>query len=630
MSSIWKTIARGFGYLLFFLAALVFFVYVTFPMEQVRGYVEYQAQKRLKMDVRIGELALKGLGGVELWDVVVVLPEKAKELSSAEAAEAAAAGRPGGPATEAPPGRLPTRFETPPTRFETPPTRFETPPTRFEAPPDGDLPTRGATEPATRGAAPPKLPATRGTAAARPPAATKGAAPVVDDGADAAGDKKKGKKSKGLVVKIDHVDITVKLIDVLFGKNPDVRIDADLLGGSISNAHVSRDGKKIHVEAKEISGLDVSATPLLGYFLPFDIRGKLSGSVDFTWGGTLWDSRGTIELALAQSAIREPELKSKAYGDFKLTDVKTGSLAIKVAVGKKKDIPMLRAVPGPKDATVIHLEKVESSGEDAELITEERSVFVLRKGKPFGDASMSMEIAFALADGFFDREVVRSGEKEKPNKFLKYLFEHDAKWKKAEKNGFYGLRCSGIVKRPDCSPVRPSMRVGFAKTRAEGGDADPKGTPDKEKGGDQQKRPDQPSAQGDKGGTREPGVRPTIGTVQDLPRERPAQPEATADGPPPKVPRIRTPATGVDPKVRIEQLKREREERLREMRAARGLPPDPVIEEPLPEDDLLPLDDELLPLDDELLPEEGGLDELPLDEAPVDLPDEDPNFDPER
>ncbi|GMV41245.1 MAG: hypothetical protein AMXMBFR64_29610 [Myxococcales bacterium] len=578
MSSIWKTIARGFGYLIFFVVALVFFVYVTFPMEQVRGYVEYQAQKRLKMDVRIGELALKGLGGVELWDVVVVLPEKPKEPS---AAEEAGVTRPGGPATEAPPAA-----------------------------------------PRAPAAAKPVDAAKAGATPKAPPKA------LPKDAAASEGDAKTDKKPKGLRVKIDHVDVSVSLLDVLFGKEPDVRIDAELLGGSISDAHVRKDGKKIRIEAKEVSGLDLTATPLLGYVGPFDVRGKLSGSIDFTWGGSLWDSAGTIELALAQSSIRQPELKSKAYGDFKLTDVKTGALAVKVAVGKKADIATLRAAPGPKDATVVHLEKVESSGEDAELVTEERSVFVLRKGKPFGDASMTVEIAFALSEPFFEREVVRQGEKEKPNKFLKYLLEHDAKWKKAEKNGFYGLRCTGVVKRPECLPVRPTMRVGFAKARTDGGEEPAKDAPEKGDALDT-KRPETPapSARGDQ---REPGARPTLGTVQDLPRERPTQVEAEPvdEGPQPKVPRIRTPATGVDPKVRIEQLKAEREQRLQEMRAARGLPPEPVAE-PLPEDAPLPLDEELV--------DEVPLDEVPLDDAPHvegaidELPlDEDPNFDPDR
>lgn len=618
-SGILKAIAKGIGYVLFFVAALVFFVYVTFPMDQVRGYVEYQAKRRLKMDVRIGDLALKGLSGVELWDVVIVLPEREppkSEAPGAGGAEEAPLVRPGGPAVAAPP-----------------------------------RPTEGGAAVAPTGGAAKVLQAS----AKEAKAAKKGADAAGDEAAGDDGDgTAKKKKSKGLAVKLDHVDVTVKLIDVLFGKNPDIEIDADLLGGSIKGARVRRDGKKIHIEAPDIAGLDLDKTPLLGYFtagaMPLDLRGKLSGSVDFTWGGSLWDSKGTIEVALAQSSLREPEIKSKQYGDFRLTDVKTGALGVKATVGKKKDIAALRAVPGPKDATVIHLEKVEISGDDVELVTEERSLFVLRKGKPFGDASLTIEIAFSLAEGFFNREAVRNGEKEKPNKFLKYVVENDKKWKKAEKNGFYGLRCTGIAKRPDCNPVRPSMRVGFAKAR--GGDAEAKEKPTGEQDAPDSV-PTQPKGRGDKVPTaeRKVGTQPRMGTASDIERARVREAAADRNTPQPKVPRISTPPSGIDPKVRIEQLKREREERLREMRAARGLPPDPPtaqpdlgdpgLDEPLPDEELPEGD---LPLDEggELAPEDEIIDEaLPEDDDPLrrlrpeEMPSReelllDPDFDPER
>jgi hypothetical protein len=272
----------------------------------------------------------------------------------------------------------------------------------------------------------------------------------------------------------------------------------------------------------------------------------------------------------------------------------------------------LRSVPGPKDATILHFEKVEASGEDAELLLDERSAFVLRKGKPFKDASVNMEMAFSMTDGFFDREVVRKGEKEKPNKFLKYLMEHDARWKKAQKNGYYGMRCSGLVKKPDCNPVRPTMRVGFVARPTADADAqtdettEDKGTKDTKKGakkgGDKgSAREPAPSA---KGNEPQPKERPSVRTVQDIARERGVAPERP---------------TRVSPEDRIDQLRKERDERLRNLREARGIPTQPaaVAEEPVGDDLDDPALDEDLPLEDDLVDdplEEGAVDELPLDE----------------
>ena len=577
----WKSVAKGFGYAAFFFVSLLFFLYVTFPMDQVRGFVEYQAKKKLKMDVRIGDLDLKGLSGIELWDVVLIFPEKEPEEEAAaeleETGPGMIPGRPGAPGGVALP--------------------------RGEAAPKGEGAAKDDGAKAAKGRAPRAKGAAATAKAADPPAEE------AEDGEGADEKDGKGKKDKALSLKIDHMDIGVRLLDVAFGKNPDIRVDAELLGGSVKDMTISRDGKAVHVEAREISGLNLTDSRLVSYFIPFDIRGKLSGNVDFTWGGTLYGSHGTVEMQVAATKVVKPVLKSKQYGEFVLTDVKAGSLAAKVVVGKKKAFPMLRTVPGSKDATVVYFEKLEANGDDAELLLDERSAFLLKKGRPFKDASMNMELVFFLADGFFNREVTREGEKEKPNKFLKTLLEHEPKWKKAEKNGYYGLRCTGTVKKPDCNPTKPTMRVGFARPKAADEPEEKKDTEDKRKEPSASVRPGkavQPAVAVDRGHR--------VGTAKDLP----SRPQPKIEEPP-----VANAAANMTPKERIDQLKRERAERMRKMREARGLPPEeePVVDEvPLDDEDLVEpeLGDELLP-EDELEPiEEGALDEpLPEGEGPA-------------
>ncbi len=82
--SVLRTIAKGLGYLLFTLMCTALFVLLTFPTERAKEFVETHASNAIKGDVRIGELELSGIGGAELREIVVRLPDKAPAAGPAE------------------------------------------------------------------------------------------------------------------------------------------------------------------------------------------------------------------------------------------------------------------------------------------------------------------------------------------------------------------------------------------------------------------------------------------------------------------------------------------------------------------------------------------------------------------
>ena len=69
------------GYSAFFVSALVAALVLTFPARQLKAYVESES-RRAGVPVRIGEMSLRGLGGITLEDIDVKLPAKAAQEGS--------------------------------------------------------------------------------------------------------------------------------------------------------------------------------------------------------------------------------------------------------------------------------------------------------------------------------------------------------------------------------------------------------------------------------------------------------------------------------------------------------------------------------------------------------------------
>ena len=97
-----RKIFKALGYTLFFLLAVVVLMYLTFPMDKVRDWAEREARQKLKLDIRIADLALSGLSGLEASGVVFRF--KAKRKADADAAGEAAAEASGESRTGAPEG----------------------------------------------------------------------------------------------------------------------------------------------------------------------------------------------------------------------------------------------------------------------------------------------------------------------------------------------------------------------------------------------------------------------------------------------------------------------------------------------------------------------------------------------
>lgn len=576
----WNRVARWAGYAGFFLFMVLIFVVLTFPTDRVARFVEHKLSNALKAKVSIGDLDINGLSEIELFDVVVDFDVV---TAAAPKAQPVDEGQPEGEEQE----------ETERGQQPGGPGLAELPKPDAE---DG-APDDGVEEPTTA------------------------------DGAKAA--KKKGGK-----LKIEYLRIGTGLTDLMFGDTTDVIVDAELLGGSIEGAKITYDGSKVKVEVPHFKNVRLENNPLVAKWIPYELSGVLTAKVDFLWDKSFAESKGTIDLTLDETVIRKPSFKTKAYGEFVLTDVNLGTVSTKIVVGKKKDIAVLRAVPGAKDDTVVHVEKFESSGEDVELVFDERSLFLVRPKRPFGDWSLSIQAAFHLTEPFYERVESRDGQEESPNKFLRTIAKADKRFQAAEKNGFFGLNCTGLVKKPDCNLAKPTMRVGIKNVSGgrgeEGSDEPPDGA--EEGPGAQENDPNsrQPRNSGRNAGNNRAGA---VAGGDEPNRDQPAP--AGEMGRPTRgaLPTAMDPPAAVvdeaQPNDRVEQIRQEREERMRILREQRaqmmqhgsggGETPPPAVDYPTEVPTLAP--------EDGMVPEDGPLPEVmpileaegvPTEEAPVD------------
>lgn len=565
----WNRVARWAGYAGFFLFTMLVFVVLTFPSERVARFAEHKLSKALKAKVTIGDLDINGLSEVELFDVVLDFDVV---VASSEVPKGAA-------------DKEENNAEE-------------------EALPEGGEPPGGPGN-----AEVPKPDAAEGVEETPGEHKTKEEAPTAT--------KKKGGK-----LKIDYLRIGAGLTDVIFGGATDVVVDAELLGGMIEGAKITYDGGKIRVEVPHLKNLKLDNNPIIAKWMPYDLTGVLNAKADFVWGGSLSESKGFVELTIDETVVRKPSFKTKAYGEFVLTDVNLGTVSTRIVVGRKKDIAVLRAVPGAKDDTVVHVEKFESNGEDAELVFDERSMFLVRPKRVFGDWSLSIQAAFHLTETFYERVESRDGQEESPNKFLRTIAKADKRFQAAEKNGFYGLNCTGLVKKPDCNLAKPAMRVGIKNVSGSGGEDTPPEQPDENvpeaEGGDSESPRERNAGRRNAAGQQRPV--PVAGDTNGDRNNEGLGNENTRPGRGTLPTAMDTPATVGEPTTndRIEQIRQEREERMRALREQRaqmmqhgtGGTETPT---PLPG---YPTEVPTLSPEDGMVPEEGPLPEVyPIPEA---------------
>jgi len=475
-----KKVAIASGYVGFFVIALVFFLYFTFPTERLRGFVERQARTQ-GYELRIGSMQLAGVGGVVLENVDLVVPDgkAAKSGLSVEPGGAAPESdrkgppKPGGPADEPPPG-----------------------------------------------------------------AAPKDTAPK-ETVRDAKDDPARAK-----AIHIDRIEVHLALLRALFAKTIDAKIDADIGAGEVRGAHVLRSKSRLEIDVPEIKNLPLKGNGLLERALKFQdklnasLDGYVSGRIKFATEGGFQGAEGEAQLTIEGATLRVPVFNANGQ-PFQMTDLRMGTLTIKVRVAKKKDIPLLQGQRGPDDATALHIETFDTSGDDIEFTTEERSHVLVPAGEGgMKNALLQLHFAFAFQD-------LPPGKKPDGDKLAwkSAMNLMGDKLKPFERNGFVGMTCAGPLSKPDCRPSIPQVRVGVRKGAKEG---------------DKGKEGEKPEA---KGGEDKPGAKveaqlppaPSPGSFKTVeppkpepppppPPEKPPEPKREEKQPEPPAPREPAPA----------------------------------------------------------------------------------------
>lgn len=268
-------------------------------------------------------------------------------------------------------------------------------------------------------------------------------------------------------LRLDRLDIGVALWRLMFG-GVSLRIEARSGDGSIGPVRAVRKDGRVEVEVERIRDFPIPKTfPIFG--VPFSgiLQGK--GQVSYDLEGGWAASTGRVELRARDVVALNPTLRSQVHGEATLTDVRLGDITLDVVLDVPENIPALKkaARKAPqkagKEASVLHLEKAEIDGSDLKVLVEGQSLIRFLQGRGFGDAQVAVDLAFAINDAFFGREVKSGGTTSTPNRFLKTLLDMDPRWRSAASGGYYGVVCSGVVRSPACIPKKPSLRGGDFK-----------------------------------------------------------------------------------------------------------------------------------------------------------------------
>lgn len=266
------------------------------------------------------------------------------------------------------------------------------------------------------------------------------------------------------VVRLDELSVGLNPWRLLFG-GLSLRLWARSGGGEIGPIRVGAKDGLLDVNIEKVQDFPIPKTlPIFGISFSGKVGGKARLAIDTKQGFGL--RSGRVELWAREVTAHSPTLRSRTYGEAKLTDVKLGEVALALNIDAPENIPALAKgksmAKGVKDSLVAHFEKAEVNGEDIKVILEPQSLIRFVQGRA-QDAQVAIDLAFALSDAFYEREVKSGGKLEKPNKFLKTLLDADPRWRSAAVGGYYGVVCSGPLRAPNCIPKRPAIRGGEFK-----------------------------------------------------------------------------------------------------------------------------------------------------------------------
>lgn len=268
-------------------------------------------------------------------------------------------------------------------------------------------------------------------------------------------------------IDLDLVEADIGLFATLFG-SPTVTVRVEDGGGHLGPVHVKVTPEAFEIEIDEIENFPVPRGFPAG---PFPLAGVLKrggGRLLYSRTGGLSESEGAFELTAENVVALKPVLNTKQAGAIALTDIVMGRLEASIVVDKRSNIPALKKGRGRSaaggDSRVIYVDKLKMNGKDIRAMVEGNSVIRLLGGRSMSRAQMTLELAFAISESFFNKKSRNSDDT--PNKFLKTLLDLDPRWKSARSGDFYGLICTGTLTNPSCVPKKPSIRGGEFKLPA--------------------------------------------------------------------------------------------------------------------------------------------------------------------
>lgn len=402
-----RSIAIYAGYGLFFLAALLVSLVLTFPNRQLKGFVESQARKA-GYPMVIEEMALTGLGGVALEGVDVTLPQPKGKNGKTKL---------GGEPTVLHLDKLSASVALWPLI-----SRQEVDADFSLAVDDGGIEDghvivrQGVTSGSGGGGR-----GKRSRRGKRGKKGKKGAKKEV-----AAKGKKGGKKTT-------LIDLEIPSIDNL-------------------------DLNKMGVASRALS----FTNKVRG-----DLRGLLSGSISLHWEGTPEGAQGNIDLELTDAVLHNPAVAIDPTGPpLELRDLRLGVVTVKVRIDEKGRIALLKSKRGVDSSTAIHLAGVDIFGPDLELVAEERSHIIIPPGRSgMRQARMQVHLVFALPKAKRSRKKGgKSSEEGSARASWNMVREMmNGKFKRFMRSGYLGITCSGSLSRPTCVPSLPQVTVGTRK-----------------------------------------------------------------------------------------------------------------------------------------------------------------------
>ena len=261
-------------------------------------------------------------------------------------------------------------------------------------------------------------------------------------------------------MKVTEMDASAGLFSLLTG-NPHLTLTAKSGIGTIGPVDIIKSGKNIFVTIDKIDKFPLRKIPVkIGKLSAVITSGK--GNFRYDLAGGLYQSRGSLEIKLEHTGLLKPSVKIPGFGDFKLTSIDLGQLNVLVEVGRRTEIKTLRKYRGMRSTErVVNMGRLVVNGRDLKLLVSPSSTITIPRHGSIMNGQLNLEVAFHIMNSFFDKKTKINGKLDQPNKGLRTLLSLDAKWKRAWYKGFYGLICTGAMRRPHCFPKRTNQKISY-------------------------------------------------------------------------------------------------------------------------------------------------------------------------